>query len=194
MNRKFNAFIVTTLLSFSALAGVKVTGVDLRTSGAQGYVNVNLEGRSNELPDIRVYGRTIEITLGQAENFNGFSKNVRGAILSANVLNGKAIIRAILPYDVNPDSVNLGWKNANIEVAFPRGSSSAAMMPAAPAPLNAQTLPKAITAASFDVAPKAVAAATTSAPTAAPSIMKKIESKVNNKTKEMTNSIMPAAP
>lgn len=177
MNRKFNAFIATTLLSFSAFAGVKVTGVDLRTSGSQGYVNVTLEGRSNELPDIRVYGKTIEITLGQADSFNGFSKNVHGAILSANVLNGKAIIKAILPYDINPDSVNLGWKNANIEVAFPRGNR-AAIAPAA-APLNVQTLPKVLTAATMEMPKSNPTPAAEPAPT-----MKKAESKVS---KELLN-------
>lgn len=121
MNRKFITLALGTLVSFAANAGVKVTSVDLKTSGANGYVNIALDGRSNELPDIRVYGKTIEITLTQADAFSAITKNVSGAQLSANVLNGKAIVKAILPYDIDADGVNLGWKNKNIEVIFPRG-------------------------------------------------------------------------
>jgi flagellar biogenesis protein FliO len=109
------------LASLNVKAGVKVTSVDLKTNGANGYINVALEGRSGELPDLKVYGKTIEITLTDAEAFNAISKNVSGAHLSANVLNGKAIVKAILPYELNADGVDLGWKNKNIEIIFPRG-------------------------------------------------------------------------
>jgi flagellar biogenesis protein FliO len=121
MNRKFLSLALTTLASLSAQGGVKVTSLDLKTSGANGYVNVTLEGRSTELPDIKVYGKTIEITLSDAEAFNSIFKNVSGAQLSANVLNGKAIVKATLPYDINSQGVDLGWKNKNIEIVFPRG-------------------------------------------------------------------------
>ncbi|WPU64702.1 flagellar biosynthetic protein FliO [Peredibacter starrii] len=121
MNRKFITLALGTMVTLGAQAGVKVTSVDLKTSGANGYVNIALDGRSNELPDVRVYGKTIEITLTQADAFSGFSKTVSGAVLSANVLNGKAIVKAVLPYNVDADGVNLGWKNKNIEVVFPRG-------------------------------------------------------------------------
>lgn len=124
MNRKFITLALGTMVSFAANAGVKVTSVDLKTSGANGYVNIALDGRSNELPDIRVYGKTIEITLTQADAFAAITKNVSGAQLSANVLNGKAIVKAILPYDINAEAVNLGWKNSNIEITFPRGKVS----------------------------------------------------------------------
>lgn len=121
MNRKFSLIALLALGSFAAQAGVKVTSLDLKTNGANGTINVALDGRSNELPDLRVYGQTIELTLTQADAFNAISKNVSGAQLSANVLNGKAIVKAVLPYDIAADGVNVGWKNQKIEVTFPRG-------------------------------------------------------------------------
>lgn len=121
MNKQLLSLTLSILASLSAHAGVKVTSLDLKTSGANGYVNVTLEGRSNDMPDIKVYGKTIEITLTEAEAFESISKNVSGALLSANVLNGKVIVKAILPYDVRADGVDLSWKNKNIEVIFPRG-------------------------------------------------------------------------
>lgn len=127
MYRKFSIAALLTLVTFGALAGVKVTSLDLATEGANGFINVGLDGRSNNLPDVKVFGNTIEITLTEAVPFNAITKNVRGAILSANVLNGKAIIRATLPYAVNASAVDLGWKNSNIEVLFPRGVATAAL-------------------------------------------------------------------
>lgn len=121
MNRKFLTLALLTLASISAQAGVKVTSLDLTTNESNGFVNIALEGRSGELPDVKVYGKTIEIILSDAEAFNAITKNVRGAQLSANVLNGKAIVKAILPYNINSNGVELGWKNKNIEVIFPRG-------------------------------------------------------------------------
>jgi flagellar biogenesis protein FliO len=121
MTRKLAILALMILASLNVKAGVKVTSVDLKTNGANGYINVALEGRSGELPDLKVYGKTIEITLTDAEAFNAISKNVSGAHLSANVLNGKAIVKAILPYELNADGVDLGWKNKNIEIIFPRG-------------------------------------------------------------------------
>jgi flagellar biogenesis protein FliO len=126
MNRKF-AFValILALVTGSTFAGVKVTALDLQTSGSNGYINISLEGRSVELPDLKVYGSTIEIILSQAESFGNIFKNVKGAQLSANVLNGKAIIKATLPYNINAEAVNLGWKNTSIEVVFPRGNATA---------------------------------------------------------------------
>jgi flagellar biogenesis protein FliO len=121
MIRKFVVIALLTLASFGTQAGVKVTSLDLKTNGAHGYIHVALEGRSGELPDLKVYGKTIEITLSDAETFNSIARNVSGALLTANVLNGKAIVKAILPYDVNSNGVDLGWKNKNIEIIFPRG-------------------------------------------------------------------------
>lgn len=121
MNRMLLSLALLTLASLSAHAGVKVTSLDLKTDGPNGYVHVALDGRSNELPDIKVYGKTIEITLSDAEAFSSIFKNVNGAQLSANVLNGKVIVKAVLPYDIKAEGVDLGWKNKNIEVVFPRG-------------------------------------------------------------------------
>lgn len=137
MDRKFTLLsLILTLVTFSAFAGVKVTSLDLATQGQNGYVKVKLEGRSPELPDLKVYGNTIEIVLSGAEPFNAISTTIRGAQLSANVLNGKAIIKAILPYKVEKDGVDLSWKTSNIEVIFPRGVATAAATvekaPAAP--------------------------------------------------------------
>ncbi len=128
MYSKFVVSVVMALVTFGAFAGVKVTNLDLRTDGPNGFVNVEIDGRSNELPDVKVFGNTIEITLTNAVPFNAITKNVRGAILSANVLNGKAIVRATLPYAINASAVDLGWKNSNIEVLFPRGTAVAQAM------------------------------------------------------------------
>lgn len=124
MNRKFYLIALATLASFSALAGVKVTSLGLKTEGPNGFVNVSIEGISKELPDIKVYGRTIEVTFSGAEPFSAIHKTVSGAILSANVLNGKAVVKAILPYEINAEKVNLGGNNNLVEVAFPRGTAS----------------------------------------------------------------------
>ena len=125
MNRKFSLALISFGISTMALAGVKVTSLDLNTNGSTGYVNISLDGRSNELPDVRVYGNTIEVTLAHADAFNAIFKTIRGAQLSANALNGKAVIKAVLPYSVPTDGVNIGWKNSNIEVMFPRGVKTA---------------------------------------------------------------------
>lgn len=126
MYRKFVVVALMSLVTFGALAGVKVTNLDLKTDGSHGFVNIQLDGRSKDLPDIKVFGNTIEITLTDASPFNAISKNVRGASLSANVLNGKAIIRATLPYVINASGVDLGWKGSNMEVLFPRGTVASA--------------------------------------------------------------------
>lgn len=121
MNRKLYSLALLTLASLGAHAGVKVTSLDLKINGTNGYVNIALDGRSTELPDIKVHGKTIEIILSDAVAFNSIFKNVHGAQLSANVLNGKAVVKATLPYDIKAEGVDLGWKNKNIEVVFPRG-------------------------------------------------------------------------
>ncbi len=125
MNKKLIFFTLFTLASFGVQAGVKVTSLDLNTKGENGYFNIAIEGRSGELPDYKVSGNTIEITLSNADNFNSIFKNIKGAQLSANVLNGKAIVKATLPYEIKSEGVNVGWKNKNIEVIFPRGKASA---------------------------------------------------------------------
>jgi flagellar biogenesis protein FliO len=121
MNKMFTISLLALSMSSVALAGVKVTSVDLTTSGTNGFVNIALDGRTNELPDIKVYGKTIEVTVASSDGFNAIFKNVKGAQLSANSLNGKAVIKATLPYDIAADSVDVGFKNSNIEVVFPRG-------------------------------------------------------------------------
>lgn len=122
MIRKIAIVIMMALVALSSNAGVKVTSLDLKTNGTNGYISISIDGRSNELPDIKVYGKTIEMTLAGAEAFAAISKNIRGAYLSANVLNGKAVVKATLPYAVRAEGVDLGWKNKNIEIIFPRGT------------------------------------------------------------------------
>ena len=136
MNRMFIALALSLGFTTVALAGVKVTSLNLRTDGPIGYISVAVNGRSNELPDIKVYKNVIEMTLSQADAFGAITKNISGAVLSANTLNGKALIKATLPYEVAADSVNLNWKNNSIEVSFPRNrnnkaAAAAAIMPAA---------------------------------------------------------------
>jgi flagellar biogenesis protein FliO len=121
MNKMFAIGLLSLSLTTGAFAGVKVTSVDLTTSGNNGYVTISLDGRSNDLPDVKVFGKVIEITISNSEGFNSIFKNVKGAQLSANSLNGKAVIKAMLPYEVEASAVDLGWKNSNIEVIFPRG-------------------------------------------------------------------------
>jgi len=121
MKMNFAISLLALTLTSVALAGVKVTSVELTTNGNHGYVNIALDGRSNDLPDIKVYGKIIEVTVANADGFNAIFKNVKGAQLSANSLNGKAVVKAVLPYDVSSESVEVGFKNSNIEVIFPRG-------------------------------------------------------------------------
>jgi flagellar biogenesis protein FliO len=121
MIRKFALTTLALLASLNTFAGVKVTSVDLKTNGPHGFISIAMDGRSGELPDMKVYGKTIEMTLSDAEAFNAIYKNVSGAQLSANILNGKVMVKAILPYEINPEGVNLGWKGKNIEIIFPRG-------------------------------------------------------------------------
>ena len=154
MNKIFTISLLALSLTSVALAGVKVTSVDLTTNGGNGYVNIAIDGRSNDLPDIKVHGKTIELTLANAEGFNAIFKNVRGAQLSANSLNGKAVIKAVLPYEISSEAVNVGFKNSNIEVVFPRGNvaqenKAAFVAPAVfpkeivkPAPVSAPVLDK----------------------------------------------------
>ncbi len=124
MNKMFASTLFALLLTNVALAGVKVTSVDLTTKGSNGFVSIALDGRSNDLPDVKVQGKTIEITLAKADGFSAIFKNVKGAQLSANSLNGKAVIKAVLPYEIAANSVDVGFKNSNIEVVFPRGKAS----------------------------------------------------------------------
>ena len=124
MIRKTFIFVITLLASLSVYSGVKVTSLDLKTNGPTGIINVSLEGRAGELPDLKVNGKTIEITIDGADAFHAISKNINGAQLSANVLNGKAIVKAILPYEIKPDGVDIGWKNKSIEIFFPRGGNA----------------------------------------------------------------------
>ena len=126
MNKKLVFITLFALASFGAQAGVKVTSLDLKTKGENGYFNIAIEGRSGELPDYKVVGNTIEITLSDAESFNSIFKNISGAQLSANVLNGKAVVKATLPYEIRSEGVNVGWKNKSIEVIFPRGKAVSA--------------------------------------------------------------------
>jgi flagellar biogenesis protein FliO len=121
MIMKFALGLVGILVYGLVGAGVKVTSVDLQTHGSQGHVLISLDGRSNSLPDLKVLGREIEITIAGAEGFDAISKNVRGALLTANSLHGKAVVKATLPYNVDATKVDVGWRNNQINVIFPRG-------------------------------------------------------------------------
>lgn len=129
----FRSFALLSLLIFfgatSASAGVKVTSLDLYTQGTTGFVKITLDGRSPELPDLKVNGNTIELTLADAEAFNAITKSIRGAQLSANVLNGKVIVKALLPYELERKNVDLSFRNSSIEILFPRGKASIVTAP-----------------------------------------------------------------
>lgn len=129
----FRSLTLLSLLIFfgatNALAGVKVTSLDLYTHGDTGFVKIALDGRSPELPDLKVYGNTIELILTDAEAFNAITKSIRGAQLSANVLNGKVIVKALLPYELDRKNVDLSFKNSSIDIIFPRGKASIVTAP-----------------------------------------------------------------
>lgn len=133
MMNKMLVLIFFSLISKMAFSGVKVTSLDLKTNGPVGTIHVALEGRSAELPDIKVVANMIEVIVSDADVFSALTKNINGALLSANVLNGKAIIKAVLPYEIDSQKVDLGWKNNKIEILFPRGISTRAEAPK-PAP------------------------------------------------------------
>lgn len=121
MIRKTALLTLMVLASFATNAGVKVTSLGLTTDGPNGFITINLNGRSHELPDVKVNKNIIEVTLSDAEAFNAINKSIKGADLFANSVNGKAVIKAVLPYEVS-SGVNLGFKGKDIEVIFPRGT------------------------------------------------------------------------
>lgn len=125
MFRKIAILIVMILVSLSinADAGVKITSMDLQLRGANGYIDINLDGRHQELPDLKVNGNIIQIILTGADQFNPIRQKVSGAILSANTYNNKVIATIELPYNVKAESVDVGWKNKNIQIVFPRGKA-----------------------------------------------------------------------
>jgi flagellar biogenesis protein FliO len=125
MFRKIAILIVMILVSLSinADAGVKITSIDLQIRGANGYIDINLDGRYQELPDLKVNGNIIQVIISGADQFNPIRKKVSGAILSANTNNNKAVASIELPYDVKAQSVDVGWKNKNIQIVFPRGKA-----------------------------------------------------------------------
>ena len=120
MNKMFGLIVFALSLPTVALSGVKVTSLDLTTNATSGFVKITLDGRTNDLPDIKVTGRMIEVTLAKADGFNSISKNIKGTQLSADSIGGKAIIKAVMPYDIPANSVDVSFKNSNIEVVFPR--------------------------------------------------------------------------
>lgn len=123
MLRKIAGLIIAVgLTPFSTFAGVKVVGLDLSVTGAKGRLSITTQGRSSELPDIKVTGNTIEISIDRADAFANISKRIHGADMTAATVGGKAVIRATLPYGVTAEGIDLGWKNDRIEVTFPRGT------------------------------------------------------------------------
>ncbi len=156
MNKKYLAVVVLgALASFSTIAGVKVTSVTLKTAGANGFVNISLDGRSNELPDMRVSGKVIELTFDQADAFTGISKRVGGVLLSAKAVNGKAVVTTVLPYDVSEEDVNLGFKNQTVEITFKRNKVARAA-PEAPATASAEAIATEEAAAAVNAVSKTV--------------------------------------
>jgi flagellar biogenesis protein FliO len=126
MYRNIAILVIMILISLSinADAGVKITSLDLKTKGTLGYFDINLEGRYQELPDLKVNGKKIQLILSDADYFNSLSKKVNGALLSASYFNNKASVVLELPYEVKPDTIDVEWKNKNIQVVFPRGKVS----------------------------------------------------------------------
>lgn len=122
MNRMFATIILGLGFSTLALGGIKVTSLDLNTTDTNGFINIAVDGRSSDLPSFNVMGKVIEVTLDQAEPFVAINKTIRGAHLSANSVNGKAIVRVMLPYAVSKESVDLAWQNKKIEIIYSKSN------------------------------------------------------------------------
>jgi flagellar biogenesis protein FliO len=120
LKKKISAWIILALASFQGFAGVKVTGVDLKLNGSNGHIIAQTEGYSNELPDLKVNGKIIEIIINKGDRFDSLNRVVSGATVSAFMINNQAVIKTILPYAVSSDAVQMNWNNNKIEIVFPR--------------------------------------------------------------------------
>lgn len=118
---KFVAICLISMFSQLALAGVKVSTMSYETKGKESLLRIVVEGKSQDLPEISVKDQIIEVTLGEADSFKSINKTNDGVALTAKSSKGKAVIWAKLPFNVNQNEVNLGWKNNQIEITFPTG-------------------------------------------------------------------------
>ncbi len=118
------AWFLLTLYSLPGLAGVKVTNLDLKLQESQGIIIASVLGNSLDLPDVRVNQNVIEIEMLNSDGFNLINKNVNGAKLSAYNLNNKAVIKAVLPYHVSQDTVQINYRNNSLEISFPRNKKT----------------------------------------------------------------------
>lgn len=113
------ALLLTLVLcSFSALAGVTVTGVNLTQNGSNGTFHIGFNGNS-AMPDLTVRGNIIEVVIDRADNFKAIHKKVSNTDLSATLWNGKAVMKAVLPFGVKEDQVSLNATSNRILVSFP---------------------------------------------------------------------------
>ncbi|MFA7614050.1 MAG: flagellar biosynthetic protein FliO [Candidatus Caldatribacteriota bacterium] len=146
MNRKFVAIVIFSLFTQMALAGVKVSTLNYENKGQESVLKIAVEGKSNDLPEISVNDQLIEISLGEADDFKTINKKQGDVTLTAKTSKGRAVVWAKLPFKVNQNEVNLGWKNNQVEITFPTGkiikekkTVTATPKAAAPAPKVVET-------------------------------------------------------
>jgi len=113
------------LISTSTFSGVKVSG--LEHSG--GVITIRTDGRSQDVPDLKVTGRVIEVTMDHADPFKYITKTISGTQLSASIWKGKAVVKAVVPFDLNPEKVNLSIKGKDIEITVPVVKEAAIQTP-----------------------------------------------------------------
>lgn len=121
MNRKFVAIGIFSLFTQMTIAGVKVSTINYESKGQESVLRIAVEGKSNDLPEISVTDQLIEISLGEADDFKSINKKQGDVTLTAKTSKGKAVVWAKLPFKVNQNEVNLGWKNNQVEITFPTG-------------------------------------------------------------------------
>lgn len=120
------------LTSFMAQAGVKVSSLELKSSGTNGAVVIGLDGHSSDQPDMKISDSVIELTIPGADKFTTLNKkrtlnNRLDTALFAENKDGSAVIKVTLPYSLkgHTESVALTWKNNNIEIVFPNDKLAA---------------------------------------------------------------------
>ncbi len=116
--------LILALNTFSVMAGIKVTNVDLKLTGDHGKIFASLVGNSTGIPELNVSGQVIEVHLNKSDKFESLNRRISGANLSAYFLNNKAVIKTILPYSVSPELVEVNLVNNNIEISFPRNKAN----------------------------------------------------------------------
>jgi len=113
-------WILSFLVTMPLWAGVKVTTLQSKMSGKNQVIEIGLNGRTQELPDIKVSKNQIEVMLTGIEQFQSFFKNLHGVKAGASFVGGKAFVTIALPNEVKEEQVQLNLKPMSIEISFPK--------------------------------------------------------------------------